>query len=214
MLEWDIGTAWMITVINYGLGNVQAFATLYRRMNIPAKIATTASELENATKLILPGVGSFDHAMELLDASGMRPPLDELVLRRHVPVLGVCVGMQILAKSSEEGKLPGLGWIDGRVRGFDRSRLRRPGRLPHMGWNDVIPKNGVRLFDGFEHDCSFYFLHSYHFECMSSDDIIAKSEYGMSFNSAVHSNNIYGVQFHPEKSHGYGMRLLKNFAEI
>ena len=204
----------MITVINYGLGNVQAFATLYRRMNIPAKIATTASQLENATKLILPGVGAFDHAMELLDASGMRGALEELVLRRKVPVLGVCVGMQILAKSSEEGKLAGLGWIDGRVRRFDESTLPRPARLPHMGWNDVMPKNGTQLFNGFEQGCCFYFLHSYHFECASSDDVVAKSEYGMSFSCAVHSNNIYGVQFHPEKSHGYGTCLLKNFAEM
>ena len=204
----------MITVVNYGLGNVQAFANLYKRMNIPAKVAANASDLEDATRLILPGVGAFDHAMELLDASGMRHALDDLVSRRRMPVLGVCVGMQILSKSSEEGKLAGLGWIDGRVRRFDESKLPRPARLPHMGWNDVVPKSGARLFCGFESDCRFYFLHSYHFECASDDDVVAKSEYGMSFSCAVHSNNIYGVQFHPEKSHDYGMRLLKNFAEM
>lgn len=203
----------MIAVINYGLGNVQAFANLYKRMNIPAKIAATESDLDGATRLILPGVGAFDHAIELLDASGMRHALDDLVSRRHVPVLGVCVGMQMLAKSSEEGRLAGLGWIDGRVKRFDKSLLPQPARLPHMGWNDVVPKSNERLFSGFGDDCRFYFLHSYHFECASEDDIVAKSEYGASFTCAVRSNNIYGVQFHPEKSHDYGMRLLKNFAE-
>ena len=203
----------MITIINYGLGNVQAFANLYKRLNIPASIASSAAGLEGATKLILPGVGAFDHAMELFDGSGMRQAVDDLVLRQAMPVLGVCVGMQILAEGSDEGKLPGLGWIDGKVRRFDESRLPRPARLPHMGWNDVVPKSGAGLFAGLEQDSRFYFLHSYYFDCACSDNVLATSEYGMSFGSAVHANNIYGVQFHPEKSHAYGMRLLKNFAE-
>lgn len=204
----------MITIINYGLGNVQAFANLYKRMNIPAKIATAASDLDGATKLILPGVGAFDHAMELLDVSGMRQVVDDLVLRQRVPVLGVCVGMQILAGSSDEGKLVGLGWIEGRVRRFDESKLPRPARLPHMGWNDVVPKRGAHLFSGLEQDSRFYFLHSYYFDCASNDNVLATAEYGMTFGCAVRSENIYGVQFHPEKSHSYGMRLLKNFAEL
>src|SRR3954453_22196460 len=116
----------MITIINYGLGNVQAFANLYKRLNIPVAVATAAPDFEDATKLILPGVGAFDHAMELLDASGMRDTVDDLVMNQKVPVLGVCVGMQILARSSDEGKLAGLGWIEGRVRRFDKSRLPRP----------------------------------------------------------------------------------------
>ena len=204
----------MITIINYGLGNVQAFANLYRRLNIPALIATRAQHLEGASKLILPGVGAFDHAMELLDGSGMRETVDDLVLKQQVPVLGVCVGMQILAGSSEEGKLSGLGWIDGRVRRFDETKLQRPPRLPHMGWNDVVPKGGAKLFSGLEQDSRFYFLHSYYFDCASKDNVLATAEYGIAFGCAVRSNNIYGVQFHPEKSHDYGVRLLKNFAEI
>lgn len=204
----------MITIINYGLGNVQAFANLYKRLNIPASIASSAAGLEGATRLILPGVGAFDHAMELFDGSGMRQAVDDLVLRRAMPVLGVCVGMQILAQGSDEGKLSGLGWIDGRVRRFDEDKLPRPARLPHMGWNDVVPKSGARLFAGLEQDSRFYFLHSYYFDCASNDNVLATSEYGMAFGCAVHSNNIYGVQFHPEKSHAYGMRLLKNFAEL
>ncbi len=204
----------MITIINYGLGNVQAFANLYKRMNIPARIAIRASDLEGATKLILPGVGAFDHAIELFDGSGMRETVDDLVLRRGVPVLGVCVGMQILAGSSDEGKHAGLGWIEGRVRRFDEGQLPQPARLPHMGWNDVAPKPGTRLFSGLEQDARFYFLHSYYFDCASNDSVLATCEYGPAFSCAVGSNRIFGVQFHPEKSHGYGSRLLKNFAEL
>jgi imidazole glycerol-phosphate synthase subunit HisH len=204
----------MITIINYGLGNVQAFANLYKRLNIPAAIATSASDFAGATKLILPGVGAFDHAMELLDGSGMRETIDDLVLKQGMPVLGVCVGMQILAASSEEGKLPGLGWIDGRVRRFDEKTLHQPFRLPHMGWNDVVPMSGAKLFSGLEQDARFYFLHSYYFDCVSNDNVLATSEYGVAFGCAVRSNHIYGVQFHPEKSHNYGVRLLKNFAEL
>lgn len=204
----------MITIINYGLGNVQAFANLYKRLNIPAVIATGASDLDGATRLILPGVGAFDHAMELLDASGMRETVDDLVLNKNVPVLGVCVGMQILAGSSEEGKLSGLGWIDARVRRFDEKTLPQPPRLPHMGWNDVVPKGDARLFSGLEQDSRFYFLHSYYVDCASNENVLATSEYGIAFGCAVRSNNIYGVQFHPEKSHDYGVRLLKNFAEL
>lgn len=204
----------MITIINYGLGNVQAFANLYKRLNIPAAVATRAEDLEGASKLILPGVGAFDHAIELLDGSGMRQALDDMVLRQAVPVLGVCVGMQILARSSEEGRLPGLGWIDGRVRRFDDNAGAQPLRLPHMGWNDVVPNSGAALFNGLEQDSRFYFLHSYYFECASNDNVLATSRYGVAFGCAVQSENIYGVQFHPEKSHDYGVRLLKNFAEL
>ena len=203
----------MITIINYGLGNVQAFANVYKRLNIPAAIAKSAADLDGASKLILPGVGAFDHAMGLFDASGMRGPVEDMVLRQAVPVLGVCVGMQILAGSSEEGRLSGLGWIDGRVRRFNEKTLQPP-RLPHMGWNDVTPRGGAKLFGGLEQDSRFYFLHSYYFDCASSDNVLATSEYGIAFGSAVNANNIYGVQFHPEKSHDYGVRLLKNFAEL
>ena len=204
----------MITIINYGLGNVLAFKNLYERLNISVGVATCAEELDGASKLILPGVGAFDHAMESLNDSGMRDSLDDLVMNKSVPVLGVCVGMQMLACSSEEGKLPGLGWINGSVRRFDEATLRQPARLPHMGWNDVVPKSGARLFNGLEHDSRFYFLHSFYFDCASNDNVLATSEYGIEFGCAVASNNIYGVQFHPEKSHDYGGRLLKNFAEL
>jgi glutamine amidotransferase len=205
----------MITIVDYGLGNVRAFSNMYKRMNIDARAATTAAELEPATRIILPGVGAFDHAMDLLEASGMRPTLDRLVREQRVPVLGVCVGMQILAEGSDEGRLPGLGWIQGRVRALRGApgAAARPLPLPHMGWNDVAPTVGCRLFQGLEDDARFYFLHSFYFECTDAGDVAATASYGTDFACAVRSAHVQGVQFHPEKSHHFGAALLKNFAE-
>ena len=204
----------MITVIDYGLGNILAFLNVYKRLDIPAKVAKTSSDLEGATKLILPGVGAFDHAMELLQRSGMRQTLDDMVLERSVPVLGICVGMQILASASDEGQLHGLSWIDGRVKKFDTTLFSQRTQLPHMGWNDVMPVTSSDLFAGLERDARFYFLHSYYFHCADREHVLAQTDYGITFSCAVHSKNIYGVQFHPEKSHHYGALLLKNFAEL
>jgi glutamine amidotransferase len=204
----------MITIVDYGLGNIQAFLNVYKRLNIEAKTAQTADDLRKATKVILPGVGHFDHAMRRLNESGMGETLDDLALNKSVPVLGVCVGMQMLAHSSEEGELPGLGWIDGRVRGFASWEGAGGLPLPHMGWNDVRPTAVNPLFDRLESDARFYFLHSFFFECAKPDDALAMSRYGSDFSSAVSSRNIYGVQFHPEKSHHFGTQLLKNFAEL
>ena len=204
----------MIKVIDYGLGNIRAFLTVYKRSNIPAEVARNADDLMGATRLVLPGVGSFDHAMELLQASGMREALDELVLNRGIPVLGICVGMQIMAERSDEGSLPGLGWIRASVRKFPANDYNPPLRLPHMGWNDVVPKERSVLFSGLETDARFYFLHSYYFDCDDSGVALAESSYGKRFVCAVHQNNVYGVQFHPEKSHQYGNRLLHNFSRM
>jgi glutamine amidotransferase len=204
----------MIGIINYGLGNIKAFANIYSKLGMPFVIASKADHLKNITKIILPGVGAFDHAMQKLEISGMTHALDELVLERCLPVLGVCVGMQILAHSSEEGNRQGLGWIDGVVKKFDRAKLTSSSPLPHMGWNNIrlVIKN--RLFKDIDADSRFYFLHSYHFHCNQSDNILALTDYGGQFASAVHFGNIFGVQFHPEKSHQWGISLLKNFAEI
>lgn len=204
----------MITIVNYGLGNISAFSNMYKRMNIAVKVASQASDLNDATHIILPGVGAFDHAMELLDGSGMRAPLDELVLQRQIPVLGICVGMQILARSSEEGSTTGLGWIKGQVRSFASNPTSAKLAMPHMGWNDVTPTSCMKLFKGIEENARFYFLHSYYFECNDAEDIAATANYGFEFPCTVKRNNIYGVQFHPEKSHRWGATLLKNFAEI
>jgi imidazole glycerol-phosphate synthase subunit HisH len=204
----------MITIIDYGLGNILAFANVYKHLNVPIKVARNADDLIGATKLILPGVGAFDHAMQLLEHSGMRETIDDRVLNQGIPVLGICVGMQILAHSSDEGKLSGLGWINGRVKKFDIASLPHRTHLPHMGWNDVTPIGTSPLFINLEENARFYFLHSYYFECNHTENVLAESDYGAKFSCAVNHNNIYGVQFHPEKSHHFGVQLLKNFAEL
>ncbi len=203
----------MIKIVDYGLGNISAFLNLYQRLHIEAQTAKSADELRNATKLILPGVGAFDHAVRKLNNSGMREVLDELVCDRKVPVLGVCVGMQVMAKRSEEGVLEGLGWIDGEVRKFDKERSGAKLLLPHMGWNDVRPYRTDLLFQGLDNDTRFYFLHSYYFQAFNDHEVLSVTEYSCPFASAVHSGNIFGVQFHPEKSHQWGIQLLRNFAE-
>lgn len=202
----------MIAIINYGLGNINAFVNVYKKLGIELKIALSANDLTGATKIILPGVGSFDYAMSRLNASGMRQTIDRMVLQEGIPVLGICVGMQMLARSSDEGILPGLGYIDGVVRKFDASKMTVKLNLPHMGWNDVTPLPGSKLFENLEDHPIFYFLHSYYFECNNPGDSIAKADYGIEFDCAVNHDNIYGVQFHPEKSHQYGIQLLRNFA--
>jgi len=204
----------MITIIDYGVGNINAFINVYKRVDVPVKIAKTIEDLIGAQKLILPGVGHFDHAMTQLNNSGMRDILDKLVLVDKVPVIGICVGMQMMANSSDEGTMEGLKWIDASVRKFDESKINQVTRLPHMGWNDVKPVKQAPLFNGLENEAIFYFLHTYYFECNNSNDILAITEYGGKFTSAANHENKYGIQFHPEKSHSYGETLLNNFAKL
>lgn len=204
----------MITIIDYGVGNINAFVNVYKRVNVPTKIAKTAADLEDAQKLILPGVGHFDHAMGELVKSGMLEKLNELVLVKKIPVIGICVGMQMMANSSDEGDSEGLKWIDATVRKFDEFKIKQVTRLPHMGWNDVNPVLKNPLFNGLEKDALFYFLHSFYFKCNNNEDILATSQYGGEFTCATHRDNIYGIQFHPEKSHSYGETLLHNFAKL
>jgi glutamine amidotransferase len=204
----------MITIVNYGLGNIKAFVNLYERLNIRTKIAHLPEDLKYAEKIILPGVGAFDYAITQLNNSGMRDELEKQVLINKVPIVGICVGMQIMAKSSEEGQMPGLGWIEGKVKKFDASKITYKTTLPHMGWNNVNPIDDFQLFNNFQDKPRFYFLHSYYFECMNEENVIATTDYGITYASAVNSNNIYGIQFHPEKSHSNGIQLLNNFANL
>jgi glutamine amidotransferase len=204
----------MIAIIDYGLGNVRAFANVYKKLNIPALTAKCADDLKSASKLILPGVGAFDHTMQMLEKSSMRPLLEEMVRYKNVPILGICVGMQMLANSSEEGSLHGLGWIEGKVKKFNPSLLKESFCVPHMGWNtvNIVKKNALQ--EKLDVNARFYFLHSYYFECQNREDIIAETDYGGKFASAVNYRNVYGVQFHPEKSHYWGTQLLENFARL
>ena len=204
----------MIHILDYGLGNINAFLAMYKSLGIEVSPATSNEELKEVEKLILPGVGAFDHAIDLLDSCEIRQSLERLVLVDKVPVLGVCVGMQILASCSEEGVRTGLGWLDARVRKFNSIPSFSCLPMPHMGWNDVISVDGSPLFRGIETDAQFYFLHSYFFDCADVSNVAARADYGFSFDCAVHKENIYGVQFHPEKSHHWGATLLKNFAEL
>jgi imidazole glycerol-phosphate synthase subunit HisH len=203
-----------VTIADYGLGNIHAFLNVFKRLNIPARRATSVAELQDATRLILPGVGHFDHAMRELNASGMRDALDDLVLQRRVPVLGVCVGMQMLGHGSDEGTEQGLGWIDGHVHALGSRQQVEAIPLPHMGWNDVRLERESPLLKQLEQDARFYFLHSFYFECARPEDVVAVADYGGQFGCVVGADNVYGVQFHPEKSHHFGTRLLQNFAEM
>ncbi len=204
----------MIGVVDYGLGNVEAFLNVYKRAGVAAKRAAQPGELDGCSHIILPGVGAFDHAMEQFSNSGMRDPLERLVAQGDVRILGVCVGMQMLANSSDEGELPGLGWIPGEVHRFDVDRYQTALPMPHMGWNDVVPLAPSPLFTGpRSENYRFYFLHSYYFSAKNRNHVIAQTDYGNLFDCAVQHGQVYGVQFHPEKSHAWGVSLLSNFAE-
>ena len=202
----------MIAIINYGSGNIQAISNIYKRLNIPHAIASEPGDLASVDRLLLPGVGAFDQAMGELERSGLRQALEQAVVAEGRPILGICVGMQLLAKSSEEGSATGLGWIDGVVRKFDERALGQSTHLPHMGWNTVTPLKDSPLFDEVDLSAGYYFLHSYFFSCHSQADVLAVTDYGAPFASAVSKGNILGVQFHPEKSHQAGIQLLRNFA--
>lgn len=206
----------MITIVDYGLGNVKAFANLYKKLNIELVYASNVDELANATKIILPGVGAFDHAMQMLNGSGMREKLDELVLEKKVPVIGICVGMQMMANSSEEGQMKGLGWIPGTVKKFKResqtSESQNP--LPHMGWNSLQITRASKLLLGLDEKKLFYFLHSYYYEPSNKEHVLATANYGYEYACIVNKDNVYGIQCHPEKSHHNGVALLKSFASL
>ena len=204
----------MITIIDYGVGNIKAFYNIYNKLSINVKIAKKPEDLFSASKLILPGVGHFDYAMKRFSESRMLNVVDEMVMNQNIPILGICVGMQMLAKTSEEGVMPGLGWIDATVKKIDANLLTQTTRLPHMGWNDVSVKIKIPLLKNLDFNSRFYFLHSYYFEPNLASDSIALSNYGKEFTCVVNHKNIFGVQFHPEKSHHYGMQLLNNFANI
>jgi glutamine amidotransferase len=197
-----------ICIIDYGIGNIKAFKNIYDKLNINSKIVSRIEQLNNATHLILPGVGTFDWVMSRLNESGLKETLNTLVLKKKIPILGICVGMQIMASQSEEGVLHGLNWIKGKVLKLDKNII-----LPHMGWNNVKLVVKSDLFSNIENS-EFYFLHSYYYQTEDDKDILTMSEYGDLFTSAINKENIFGTQFHPEKSHKDGIKILENFSRI
>lgn len=204
----------MIAIVDYGSGNIQAVKNIYDRLNIKSYFANCPDQLTDATKIVLPGVGSFDQAMAQLEASGMKDKLNDLVLNKNIPILGVCVGMQLMAESSEEGTGQGLGWFDAKVRLIDSSNIIHKPKLPHMGWNSVTISSNHLILDGIDLDKGFYFLHSYYFDANHSEDVLLNATYGDTFNCAIRKGNIFGFQFHPEKSHSNGIKIFENFAGI
>lgn len=204
----------MITIVDYGSGNINAITNIYDLLKVPYTIASRPDELDNAKKIILPGVGSFDYCMSKLNDSGLKDILNKKVLEEKTPVFGICIGLHLMMERSEEGMLPGLGWVKGSVKKFDASKLEHKPKVPHMGWNSVDIKSNTKLFKDVQDEIGFYFIHSYYVEVENKNVVMTTTDYGEEFVSGVHQDNISAVQFHPEKSHSNGMKLLKNFSEL
>ncbi len=191
------------------MGNLGSIVNMFKRIGVEALIANSPEEVEKAEKLLLPGVGAFDEAMKRINERGFREVLDYKALEEKIPILGICLGMQLLTRGSEEGKLPGLGWIPADTIRFPKD----PGlKVPHMGWNIVMPATPSPLIAGLPEESRFYFVHSYYVRVDDSLHSLLKCKYGVTFDAAVQKENIFGAQFHPEKSHKFGMQFLKNFS--
>lgn len=203
----------MITIVNYGLGNLGSIENMLRKIGAKTVVCSRPDELMKAKKIILPGVGSFDRGMSQLKKLGLMDALNQKVIVEKVPVLGICLGMQLMTNSSEEGVLEGLGWINATTTKFQFSSVDF--KVPHMGWNDVcVKRSNSCLFSDMYPEPRFYFVHSYYVECEDESDVLTETVYGAAFASGIEHGNIYGVQFHPEKSHKYGMKLLENYWKI
>lgn len=203
----------MIVIVDYGMGNLNSVKNMLKKIGVPALISSDPASIRSAEKLILPGVGAFDNGMKNLNEMGLTEPLNEAILVHKTPVIGICLGMQLMTRSSEEGISPGLGWIDGQTIRFklpESSHLR----VPNIGWNVLRMTQPHPLFEGLDESSRFYFVHSYHVCCNDSNDVIATTPYGIEFTSAFARENIMGVQFHPEKSLRFGFRVLQNFARL
>lgn len=205
----------MITILNYGMGNLGSIKNMFKYIGVEATIECDVDKIKNASKILLPGVGSFDTAMKKINESDLKEVLNEKALKEQVPVLGICLGMQLLTNSSEEGSIDGLGWIDAKTMSL-KDRIDKKYRIPHMGWNIVNKSNDSLLTQDFEEfdETRFYFVHSYFVKVENEKNSILKTSYGIEFDSAIQKDNIYGAQFHPEKSHKFGMKLFKNFARM
>lgn len=204
----------MIVIIDYGAGNLGSIQNMLHKLGVESKISSEKEDLIRATKLILPGVGSFDYGMSKLKELDLIDSLKMRVNEEHTPILGVCLGVQLFCKSSEEGILPGLGWFDAQVVRFPAEVNGKKLRVPHMGWDVATLTKQGKLFSELPEDARFYFVHSYHIQSNTKEDVLATSHYGVTFHSALERSNIVGVQFHPEKSHKFGKQIYKNFIEM
>lgn len=204
----------MIGIIDYGLGNVSAFHRLFYRENIESKIVSNKKDFKDVKKIIFPGVGAFDDTINKLNNSGLRDTLDHLVLEDKIPIFGVCIGMHIFGNSSEEGSLKGLGYINGDVVHIQNIIDSENLNFPHMGWNSIKTNFEHKIFSDVDKGFGFYFLHSYVFVPSSIDSILCTSNYHKDIVSGIKHQNVYGFQFHPEKSHHNGIKLLKNFSNL
>ncbi len=212
----------MVTIIDYGAGNIKSIRNMLKRIGVPSTITSEKQAVQDAEKIILPGVGHFDYGMRQLKQSGLIEVLNQKVLEEKTPLLGICLGAQMLGNKSEEGSENGLGWINMDIIKFKIEQMPPTCKIPNMGWNKISKsktalqnKNkGVDLFQHLEEDARFYFVHSYHMLPLDTEVTLATANYGYEYAAAVQQGNIYGVQFHPEKSHFFGMRLLENFAGL
>jgi glutamine amidotransferase len=204
----------MIVIVDYGMGNLGSIFNMLKKVGAKVAISSNADDIQQAEKLILPGVGAFDTGMLRLQELNLIDVLHDTVIIRKTPTLGVCLGMQLLLNRSKEGKQPGLGWIEGESVRFHFDSNQTNLKVPHMGWNTVAIQQESALFKGLEQEARYYFVHSYHVVCDRMEDRLAMTDYGYSFVSAVQRENILGVQFHPEKSHKFGMQLYKNFVAL
>tara|TARA_B100000780_G_C20934985_1_gene372777 strand:- start:88 stop:696 length:609 start_codon:yes stop_codon:yes gene_type:complete len=202
----------MITIVDYGMGNLGSVFNMFKKIGAASKITSDLEEIKSATKLLLPGVGSFDKAMQRINDSGIKKVLDYKVLTEQTPILGICLGMQLLTNGSEEGKEKGLAYIKSNTKKFSFQDKKL--KVPHMGWNLVKKATPSLLTQDIEEESRFYFVHTYYVEVMHQKNSILKTNYGLEFDSAIQHKNVYGTQFHPEKSHKFGMKILKNFSEI
>jgi len=204
----------MLVVVDSGISNIGSLVNMLRKIGVAATVSHLKDDIEQADKLILPGIGSFDAGMQRLSAMNLQDVLNKKVKEERTPTLGSCLGMQRMARSSTEGKVAGLSWFDAEVIRFDPSLQDPQVKIPHMGWNFIDQVKASRLFENFPPNPKFYFVHSYHFKPNNEDDVLATTHHGYPFASAIEKGNIAGVQFHPEKSHKFGMQLLKNFVEL
>ena len=206
----------MVVIVDYGMGNLRSVYNKFRKMGVPAMISSNHEEIQKAEKLILPGVGHFAHGMKHLIETGLIELLNRKVLIEKTPILGICLGMQLFTKHSQEGNVEGLGWIDAETVkfNFEPKSVDYKLKIPHMGWNSTQQKKESKLLKGIAENTLYYFVHSYHVVCNNEKDILLSTDYSYTFTSGVQNENIFGTQFHPEKSHEEGMQLLKNFIQI